>query len=69
MTTPAERRELYLDVQDQVEDHNRAMREEERDGWDGYRERPLSYPDAAEIAELNAEARRDREQARREAGR
>lgn len=46
MSTPEERREMYLDAQDQVEEHNCDMREEERDArveWDP-RDEP-NYPD------------------------
>lgn len=63
MSTPAERRELMLDIQDQVEEHNRAMREEERDGevlWDPRDDQPSP----GELAQMAAW---DREAARREA--
>lgn len=66
MSTPAERVELYLDVQDQVEEHNRAMREEKRDArieWDP-RDDP-NYPDKRDLAQMAywdriAERRADR---------
>lgn len=54
MTTPAERRELFLDANEQTEDWNRAQRQEERDAY-GHDEDPSddpNYPDARDLAEM-----------------
>lgn len=64
MSTPAERRELFFDAQEQTEDWNRAQREEERDAaiaWDPSDD--PNYPDKADLAEM---ARWDRDTLRRE---
>lgn len=64
MTTPEERRELMLDIQDQVEEYNRAELQEWRDAevlWDPSDD--PNYPDASQLAEM---ARWDREAERRE---
>lgn len=64
MTTPAERRELYLDAQDQTDDWNREMRHEERDAevlWHPDDDRP-DRRDLAEMAAWDRAAdRRERE--------
>lgn len=62
VTTPAERRELFLDAQEQTEEWNRAQRAEYLDAGtdDGYD--PMA-PDSADLAEM---ARWDRATERRE---
>lgn len=52
MTTPEERRELYLDAAEQTVEWNRAMREEERDaaGHDYDPREDANYPDTAALA-------------------
>lgn len=53
MTTPEERRELFLDAAEQTAEWNRAMREEERDaaGHDHDPRHDPNYPDARDLAQ------------------
>lgn len=60
--TPQEWLELFVDAEAQTEEWNRAQREEWRDasGHDHDPREDPGYPDARDLAELNAEAARDR---------
>lgn len=55
MSTPEERRELFLDAQAQTEDWNRADRQEYLDAADAWdpRDDP-NYPDARDLAQMAA---------------
>lgn len=51
MSTPEERREMFLDAQEQTAEYNRDQRTEERAGWDGHYDVD-DRPSKAELAEM-----------------